>query len=47
MSETYTILYDFVDEEDLTDLEGICEENDGITFRKRKIIINSLHSHHS
>ena len=40
MSEVYTIIYDFVEEEDLADLEGTSEENDGITFRQS--IVNSL-----
>ena len=40
MAETYTIIYDFINDDDLTDVEGLCEENDGITFRK--VVIRSL-----
>ena len=40
MSEVYTIIYEWVDDEDFIDLEGLCEEQDGITFRK--VIIGSL-----
>ena len=34
MREIYAILYDWVDDTDLPDLEGLCEENDGPNFRK-------------
>ena len=40
MAETYAIMYDWIKPVDLPDLEGLCECNDGITFRA--VIINSL-----
>ena len=40
MSETYAIMYAWITDQDLPDLEGLCEENDGPTFRK--VIIDSL-----
>ena len=40
MAETYNIIFDFIGDDDLTDLDGLCEENDGITFRK--VVIRSL-----
>ena len=40
LRETYAILYGWISEQDLPDIEGLCEEDDGYTFRK--IIIKSL-----
>ena len=40
LRETYAILYGWISEQDLPDLEGLCEEDDGCTFRE--IIIKSL-----
>ena len=40
MAETYAIIYNWIEPEDLPDLEGLCELNDGITFRKE--VIKSL-----
>ena len=37
MREIYAILYDWVDDVDLPDLEGLCEENDGPNFRKAMV----------
>ena len=40
MRETYAILYGWISELDLPDLEGLCEEDDGPTFRN--LFISSL-----
>lgn len=40
MAETYAIIYEWIKPIDLPDLEGLCESNDGISFRE--VIINSL-----
>ena len=40
MRQVYAILYGWIDDDHLPDLEGLCEENDGITFRT--VIIDSL-----
>ena len=40
MRETYAIIFNWVKPEDFADLDGLCEEDDGITFRT--VIIESL-----
>ena len=40
MRETYAIIYSWVDESDLPDLDGIAEEDDGPSFRD--VVIQSL-----
>ena len=40
MAETYAIIYGWISADDLPDLEGLCESNDGVTFRN--VVINSL-----
>ena len=40
MRETYAIIYNWIHPDDLADVEGLCEEDDGVTFRK--IIQSSL-----
>ena len=48
MRETYAIIYSFVDPDDLPDLEGLCEEDDGPTFRiilqRSLLIIRANHT---
>ena len=33
MRETYAVIYDWIPAEDFPDLEGLCEDDDGVTFR--------------
>ena len=40
MAETYAIMYNWIKPVDLSDIEGMCEYNDGVTFRM--VIIDSL-----
>ena len=40
MRETYAIIYNWISAENLPDVDGLCEEDDGVTFRK--IIQQSL-----
>ena len=40
MAEMYAIIYNWIKPEDLPDVEGLCECNDGITFHK--VIVDSL-----
>ena len=40
MRETYAIMYSWIEAEDLPDIDGLCEVDDGVTFRK--VIIKSL-----
>ena len=41
MAEVYAIIYGWIDPDDLPEIEGLCELNDGITFRNE--VIKSLH----
>ena len=47
LAETYEIIYNWIKPEYLTDVESLCECNDGLTFRSVIIIINSLRLVHS
>ena len=40
LRETYAIIYSWIDEKDLPDLEGIAEDDDGVTFRN--VVTKSL-----
>ena len=40
MRETYAIMYSWISSEDLPDVDGLCEVDDGVTFRK--VIMKSL-----
>ena len=40
MCETYAIMYSWIEAEDLPDIDGLCEVDDGVTFQK--VIIKSL-----
>ena len=40
MRETYAIIFNWIKPEDFADLDGLCEEDDGFTFRT--IVIESL-----
>ena len=40
MRETYSIMYDWINPTDMIALEGLCEEDDGPSFRQ--VIISSL-----
>ena len=40
MRQTYAIIYSWIDAEDLPDVDGLCEIDDGVTFRK--VIMKSL-----
>ena len=48
MRETYAIIYSWIAEDDLPDLDGLCEEDDGPSFRN--VVIKSLRivrAHHT
>ena len=34
LQQSYALMYSWIDPQDFPDLEGLCEENDGVTFRK-------------